>query len=320
MIRNTDRSHLEATWLVIVNPQASNGRVGREWPAWKSRLATLIPNMEVRISTERGSATALIEEGVQAGLRYILAVGGDGIAHQVINGIMQQRTVPSTALTFALLPVGTGNDWIKTHQIPRQWEDWSSYFQKAVTRQQNLGKIIYQDKNGQAQRYFLNVAGLAYDAFVVQFTNEKTTRLPGKLFYFWATFRCLFQYRPQQGKLSFNEQEVVPPFYTINLGIGTYSGGGMQLVPHAEAAAKYMALTYVGKVSRLAVLLNSFRFYKGRIAHYSKASLHHTTQITVSPLAGEEILVEADGEFLGSSPTTITMEPLALKFLAPPQH
>lgn len=318
MIRNTDRSHLKATWLVIVNPQSGNGRLGQDWPRWKNRLAKLIPRMEVRLSAYPGSATDLILAGVRSGIRHILAVGGDGIAHQVVNGIMAQQEVPSNELIFALLPVGTGNDWIKTHRIPRQWEAWREYFCNATLKRQNLGHIHYQNDKGQsAERFFLNVAGLAYDAFVVRFLAGKTSKLPGKLFYFWATFRCLFQYSPQQGTLNYNQKNVQHAFYTINLGLGKYSGGGMQLVPHAQSDTEYFALTYVRRVSRLEVLLNSFRFYRGRIASYSKATLEQTDHIIIKALPDQELLIEADGEFLGHSPTEITLRPLCLQFLAP---
>ncbi|MEL6658597.1 MAG: diacylglycerol kinase family protein [Bacteroidota bacterium] len=318
MIQNTQRSHLAAPWLVIVNPQSANGQIGKEWPVWEKRLRSLLPQMEVRISPKPNSATHLVAEGVQQGFRHILAVGGDGTAHQVVNGIMLQTEVPSSELTFALLPVGTGNDWIKTHNIPRGWDAWATYFRQAIPDEQNVGQITYQtDHNEIAKRYFINVAGLAYDAFVVRFTAGKVSRLPGKLFYFWATFRCLFQYTPQRGRLHFNGQEVKDAYYTVNLGIGKFSGGGMQLVPHAEPDGEHLALTYVGRISRLEVLLNSFRFYKGRIANYRKAKLTGTTRIDIYPLPGQEILIEADGEFLGSSPCSIILINRALQFLAP---
>ncbi|MEL6804763.1 MAG: acylglycerol kinase family protein, partial [Bacteroidota bacterium] len=90
MIQNTQRSHLAVPWLVIVNPQSANGQIGKEWPVWEKRLRSLLPQMEVRISPKPNSATHLVAEGVQQGFRHILAVGGDGTAHQVVNGIMAQ--------------------------------------------------------------------------------------------------------------------------------------------------------------------------------------------------------------------------------------
>lgn len=304
-------------WLVIVNPQAANGKVERQWAILYPKLALLLPNLEVEMSGKVGNATAIISAAVERGIRHVLAVGGDGTAHQVMNGIMQQQLVPSREVTFALLPLGTGNDWIKSHGIPRGWDAWQQYMKRARPQYQNLGKITFQTKHGIADRYFMNVAGLAYDAFVVRYTDGKSSPLPGKLFYFLATFRCLFAYQPQRASLIYDGYRHEDSFYTINIGIGRYSGGGMQLVPHAKSRGDNFALTYVGRISRLGLMLNSFRFYQGRISTFKKAHLTHVSRVEIVPATGEEMLIEADGEFLGRCPASITLLQDALCFLAP---
>jgi YegS/Rv2252/BmrU family lipid kinase len=317
MIQNTKRPHLSARWLVIVNPQANNGNLGEWWPTMQSKLDTLLADTKIVISRHSGDATTIVEEAIQEGIRHIMAVGGDGIAHQVINGIVLQKRVPTREITFALLPLGTGNDWIKSHGIPKSWERWQPYFLTAVPAYQNLGQINYQSTDGPTVRYFMNVAGLAYDAFVVRYMVGKKSRLPGKIFYFWATFRCLFMYQPQKGTIKYDGQQHEDAFYTINAGIGKFSGGGMQFVPQADSQGETFALTWVGKVSKLAVVFNSFRFYSGRIAGYRKAHLTHCQTIEVLPATGDELLIEADGEFLGACPATINLLPNALRFLTP---
>jgi YegS/Rv2252/BmrU family lipid kinase len=317
MIQNTKRSHLTARWLVIVNPQANNGNLEQWWPTIQTKLQALIPDTKIVMSKHSGNATQLVEEAVSEGIRHIMAVGGDGIAHQVINGIVLQKKTPSREITFALLPLGTGNDWIKSHGISKKWSSWKQYFLTAVPAYQNLGKINYQSTDGSSVRYFMNVAGLAYDAFVVRYMMDKKSRLPGKVFYFWATFRCLFMYKPQGGIIKYDEHQHEAAYYTINAGIGRFSGGGMQLVPQARSQGETMALTYVKKVSKLAVVLNSFRFYQGRIAGYKKAYLTNCKTIEVIPRTGDELLIEADGEFLGACPATISLLPNALRFLSP---
>lgn len=317
MIQNSKRSHLTARWLVIVNPQANNGNLGQWWPATELKLTRLLADPKIVISRHSGDATGIVAEALHEGIRHIMAVGGDGIAHQVINGIVRQKKVPSRDITFALLPMGTGNDWIKSHGIPKPWQGWQQYFLAAVPGYQNLGQINYQSANGPAVRYFMNVAGLAYDAFVVRYVAGKKSRLPGKIFYFWATFRCLFMYQPQKGTIKYDERQHEAAFYTINVGIGKFSGGGMQLVPQASSQGTTLALTWVRKVSKMAVVLNSFRFYRGRIAGYRKAHLTHCQQLEVLPAAGAELLIEADGEFLGACPATITLLPNALRLLMP---
>ncbi|PTM09700.1 MAG: hypothetical protein DA408_17715 [Bacteroidetes bacterium] len=315
MIQNTSASHLQVRWLVIVNPRAGSGNIQEHWPLLKSRIAELLPLAEFQVSTARGAATALVAAAVSQGIRHIMAVGGDGMAHQVVNAIMQQSTVPSTAITFALLPCGTGNDWIKSHGIPRAWPAWRAAFLNGNIHQQNLGQIEFTNRQAPRTVYFLNVAGLAYDAYVVRYLQNRHSALPARLFYFWATFRCLFQYTPPWGSLVYNGKTVTRAFYTINVGIGRFSGGGMQFVPHAQPDGPDLALTFVEQVSRLAVIVNSFRFYGGRIASYQPAVLAHTTRVEVLPQGEDKIAVEADGEFLGESPVVITLVSGALRFV-----
>lgn len=315
MIRNSSSSHLQAHWLVLVNLHARNGALANAWPDLEQKISLLLPNAQFEMSRFPGDATLLVQKAAEEGISHVLAVGGDGTAHQVVNAIMRQDKVKSTSFIFALYPYGTGNDWVKTHRIPLQWEAWKKNFEQGRIVRQNLGEIVFE-KDGQTDVcYFMNVAGLAYDAFVVRATMKTESWLPPRLFYFWSVLRCLFQYTPQAGKLNFNKKSISNKFYTINLGIGKYSGGGMQFVPHARADADTMALTYVTAVSRLKVVFNSYRFYEGRIASFKQAVLDQTKEITISPLENDEILVEADGEFLGRCPATIRLVPQSLAFI-----
>jgi diacylglycerol kinase family enzyme len=315
MIQNSSSSHLHVPWLVLVNLHASSGAMATNWPDLQQKLAHLLPLAQFEESHHPDDVTVLLQQALKKGIRHVLAVGGDGTAHQVVNAIMLQKQVKSTAIVFALYPGGTGNDWIKTHKIPANWKDWSSYFEQGIIRRQNLGKIIFQTNGQVATRYFMNVAGFAYDAFVVRAIANQRSSLPPRLHYFWSVLRCLFQYTPQAGQLRFNQKNVQHKFYTINLGIGKYSGGGMQFVPHAQPSGTTMALTYVPAVSRWKVILNSYRFYEGRVATFKHAVLDQTAEIEINPLAGHQLLIEADGEFLGACPATISLVPQALVFI-----
>ncbi|MEZ4984667.1 MAG: diacylglycerol kinase family protein [Saprospiraceae bacterium] len=302
MIQKTAITGSDFPWLVIFNLSAGRGRLKKNWPRLQTELTALIPVARFCESKETEDVRPLIASALEAGIRHILAVGGDGTAHHVVNGIFQQSVVPPSEIVFALYPFGTGNDWVKTHNIPKKWAAWKELFLQYKLHRQTVGLITFQTKQGPEERYFINVAGMAYDAFVVRFLLNRSSILPSKLFYLWATFRCLFAYTPQSGMLQLDNKHIHTSFYTINAGIGQYSGGGMQLVPHAKPTRRELAVTYVGKVSRLEVLLNSHRFYKGRIAQYSEARLHEASFIRLIPDANNSLFIEADGEFLGHSP------------------
>jgi diacylglycerol kinase family enzyme len=276
-----------------------------------------LPNARIEQTEYAGHAIEIVQNGIKEGIRYILVVGGDGTHHEVINGILQQKQVPSTDILYALLPVGTGNDWIKTHGIPKRFSDWLSVFKAGKIVGQNAGLLTYFWEGQARVRYFANVAGLAYDGYVVRYTEQKAPRFSGKIYYLWVVLRCLFQYSLQSAVLRFGGQEVKDRFYTINAGIGRYSGGGMQLVPQADPRGDALALTYAGPISKLGIVLNTYRFYQGSIGGHPKVTTTTAQRIEVATADDGPLLLEADGEFLGETPVTIELVPDALRFIAP---
>lgn len=307
--------HLKHGWLIIVNPKAGNGVVEKQWPELAPKLLQLLPNAEIKFSRAISDVVGLLNDALNKGIRHIMAVGGDGSAHYTVNAIMQQTIVPTKDITFSLLPLGTGNDWIKTHQIPKKWDAWLESFKQGNARWQNIGEVHCQRNNQQHKAYFFNVAGLAYDGFVVKYAEGKQSILPGKLYYFWLSLSCLFRYTTQKATLRFDDKQVQQRFYTINIGVCKYSGGGMMLVPHAQPNGDDFALTYVGHLSRINVILNSFRFYKGRIAAFKKATLSLAKNIEIKENNNSPLVIEADGEYLGQTPVSIQLLPKALKFI-----
>lgn len=304
------------TWYIILNPTAGNGEALKSWSKIKAKFQEYNIAFKMEQTAHRLHATTLVKEGIKEGYRHIITIGGDGTNNEVINGICQQKIVDSTAITYTLLPVGTGNDWVKTHKIPRRLDAWFAYFQKGKTSLQDIGLVRYHYEREQKERYFTNVAGMAYDAFISKAAayQEKTSSNP--LLYLWLIFKCLFQYKLKKAKVSFNGQEVEDYFYTINIGICRYSGGGMSFVPHADPFDGQLALTLAGQFSKLEVILNAYRFYTGSIDDLSKASTHQTKHIKVEAIGEEPTLVEVDGEFLGETPVEYIILEKALKFIS----
>lgn len=306
-------SHLSKHWLIIINPRAGNGAVQKKWPQLELELRQILPQLDIAITKQVEDVSRIVNTAIKQGIRHIMAVGGDGAAHQTVNAIMNQNLVASTDITFAILPLGTGNDWVKIHQISKKWPIWKAMFIKGNEHWQNVGLIEYQNNNYPQKSYFINVAGLAYDAFVVKESENKSSFFKGSLYYLWLSLSCLFKYTTQKATLIYDAEQVDQLFYTINIGIGQYSGGGMQLVPHAKTQGDHFGLTYVGHLSRVGVILNSYRFYKGRVATFSQATLVQSKKIVVH--SDEQLLIEADGEYLGQCPVSVELLPNALKFI-----
>ncbi len=302
-------------WRFIVNPVAGGGTVRKQWPGIEALLRNAGISFDAVFTEGKYHAATLAEQAIAEGTRHLVAVGGDGTAHEVANGILRQTTCPSEEVTFTLLPVGTGNDWVKTHGIPKNHKKWVAFFQTGKTSYQDVGWLTYQADGGDQKRYFINVAGLSYDAYVAKRAEAYETQVSSAIFYLFLIFRCLFEFRVPRLRVVFDGRTMEERIYTINIGICRYSGGGLQLVPHAIPDDGKLALTIAGHLSKLGVLLVTPFFYSGNIGWHPKVSMLQVEEVLVESADNQPVLVEADGEFLGEGPVQVGILEGKLKVL-----
>ncbi|WP_353481505.1 diacylglycerol kinase family protein [Haliscomenobacter sp.] len=304
-------------WFIIANPAAGGGLVKKLWPSIEAELYKLSIDFVSNFTIGPGHAITMVQEALSIGYRHIIAIGGDGTNHEVINGLMLQNIVPATEVQYGLLPVGTGNDWIRTYGIPANWREWLPQLFTSSSRLQDLGMASYWTNGQQSQRYFTNVAGLCYDAFVVKTMNDNQVSAQNRFVYLWWILRCLFRFQPLACKITFNGQSIQEFCYTINIGICKFSGGGMQFVPQAIPDDGLLGLTIAGKIPKWDVILSTPRFYAGTIGGHRKVTLHQAKSIVVESAANEKVYLEADGEFLGECPAEFTILENAIRVIVP---
>jgi diacylglycerol kinase (ATP) len=304
-------------WWIILNPKAGNGRAARQRKAIEQLLRTHGFSFHLVETQYVGHATPLVVEGIEAGYRHFMGVGGDGTNNELINGILQQQLIAPTDLYYTLLPLGTGNDWIKQHRIPGNWKKWIPQLAAAKVFLHDAGLLHFMQNGKPQQRYFVNVAGLAYDAFIAQKKGEATPNFLPTLYYLWQVVVCLFQYRLRKATIRFDNHTITDFFYTINIGICKYSGGGMQLVPHADPQSGKLALTVAGTVSKITLLLHVPHIYLGQLHRHPKVKIYTTKEIQITAAESASTWLEADGEFLGETPVNCTVLNGAFKVLVP---
>ncbi len=305
-------------WFICVNPAAGGGRCRQEWEKMKPLLTQSDINYDVRFTEGKGHAISLVADAIREGYRKIIAVGGDGTNNEAANGIVSQKEVPLSEIRYTLIPVGTGNDWIRTHKIPKDWKKWIPIIKNENLFAQDVGRVDYLNMEGEEKtRYFMNVAGMAYDAFIARAAEESKGGASNKLIYLSLIVTCLFKYNLRKAVIKYNGEEVTDKFYTINLGICKYSGGGMSFVPHAVANDGQMALTYAVELSKLGVILATPKFYNGKVEKHRKITCTHTKEVVVEAKENSPTLLEVDGEFLGRAPAKFTVLEKALNIIVP---
>lgn len=298
-------------WYVIVNPAAGNVRL--QWPSIENLLQELGFSYTVKFTNGKNHAAQLAEEAVWKGHRTILGIGGDGLHNEIANGILNQKATAPTDVVFTLLPMGTGNDWARQWGISCNPRKRLQALLEPKVCTQDAGLVQYFENGAPQSRYFVNVAGLAFDAYVTRKAGESSVK--NRFKYSALVAQCLFKYQPVQAVLEFNQTEIEDHFYTINAGVCRYSGGGMQVVPHAVPDDGLLALTYAGRVSKMEVIRAMPRFYNGSISQHPKIFTAQTPAIEVRCPPDCPTLLEVDGEFLGAAPVKITVLQKALTII-----
>lgn len=299
-------------WYIIVNPAAGAGAGERQWPRIEALLQELGFSYTVQFTERRGHAIRLVDDAVLRGHRHFLGIGGDGTNHELVNGIMAQATVPSSEIAYALLPVGTGNDWARAYAIPANPRARLQRLLEGRTVLQDVGLVKFMRDGQPDQRYFTNVAGMAYDAYLVA-QLEKRPRRPSKLVYLGLIVKHLFDYSLQRARLRFDGRVEEDLFYTINVGICPYSGGGMRFVPQAVPDDGLLALSFARSLPKWEVLVQTPRFYNGTILKHPRVEGFQVKTLRVENLSDQPLLLEADGELLGEAPADFSVLPGALR-------
>ncbi len=298
-------------WYIIANPAARGGAVERQWPQIEALLQELGFAYSVHFTERRGHAEQLVENVLLKGGRYLLGIGGDGTNHEIVHGIFNQSFVPPAEVLYALLPFGTGNDWARQYGIPTDPRARLMRLKEGKAALQDIGRVQYQREGETLTRYFVNVAGMAYDGFI----GKKLTENPvhNKAHYLLKIVQYLTEYKLSPARITYDGNIVEDRFYTINIGLCRYSGGGMQFVPQAVPDDGLFALTFAREISKLEVILQTPRFYDGSLLKHSKIEGYQARNIRVDHIGDTPTLLEADGEFLGETPVVFELLERALR-------
>lgn len=298
----------------IINPTSGGGKGIKQWQNLKKKLVENNIIFENIFTKNHGHAIQLAQEAAENGFEHIIGLGGDGTANEIANGILKAIQLnPEIKAAMSLFSCGTGNDWVKEHKISRKIEKFVLALKNPQYTLQDVGLIHYTNENEQLdQKYFINVAGLAYDAFVVKQTENIRKSIFLRKFYLLHIFKNLLKYKPEKVQISTENTTWEQIVYTINIGQCRFSGGNMQLVPHAKPNSEKLAVTVAGNLAKLEILLQTPRFYNGKLTQHKAIEAFECDHIEIKSLNDKEVMIEADGEFLGYTPVKIANIPKKL--------
>ena len=250
----------------------------------------------------------LIKEALKKGYRNIISVGGDGTLHHVVNGIMKQRYIKTSKIKLGIIPIGTGNDWIKTYNIPNSIEKSIEIIKKNTTILQDIGCITLL--NGKKE-YFNNLAGIGYDGYVVK--NLKYLKKVGSIAFLLSGLYSLFSYNTKKYSITSKSETIHEQCLMIVFGICKYSGGGLRITKKPNPIDGLLDITIVKNFSILDLLFNLPKLYNGNIVYHKKVVTYKTKEITITNNC--ESIIEADGEIIGYGSLKVTIFQEAIQFV-----
>jgi len=298
-----------STALFLVNPAAENGSTGRRWPELAHRAATLGLNGDALISTRPGELTELAREA--AGRADLLvAVGGDGTVNEIANGIA------GLDVELAVIPRGTGWDFVRTYGIPRRFDDAVKVALGGRPREVDLGRARYRAWDGaERESWFANIASAGMSGAVAKRTNESSKALGGKISYLWATLTVFARWRNDEVRVTVDGERRSGRMHDVVVANGRYFGGGMMICPDAEPDDGLLDVLLIGDLSKRDLLLTLPKTYRGRHLPHPKAELLRGKAVEVD--AAEPLPVELDGEQPGTTPVQFDVVPQALRLRVP---
>lgn len=294
--------------VLVVNPRAGKGRVGREVPRLLDTIAAAGGHAEMLTTSHRGHATTLARRASEEGAATVVAVGGDGTVNEVVNGLLHDdRPVGGAAL--GIVAAGSGADFARTFSFPTHT---GTELRGIVgsTSPLDIGRLECTGPEGDpVVRYFANVAEAGMAAATVALAERLPRRL-GKSRYVVAFWPTLARYRPCEVTVTADATTFRGRSHNALIANARYFGGGMHISPGSLPDDGVADLQVNIGPKRQAFLLLP-KFFRGT----------HLPDDRIVELRGREgtidaerpLPVEADGETVGSTPLSFRILPGVLR-------
>lgn len=297
---------------IIMNPWSDQQRAIDH----KAQIETLVKQYGAAdlILTERpGHAVKLARQAADEGYDLVVAAGGDGTVHEVVNGLIQGGKADTM---LGVLPIGSGNDFAFGQGLPLDdLEKAVACLFQGAPRLVDVARI--EDENGR-YKIFDNNFGLGFDAIVV-IRTEAINRIHGFLMYLTAVFQTIaFYYQTPHIEAWFDDEKVSQETLFLAMGIGPRGGGGFFLTPDAVSNDDLIDSCLVNPVGRLTMLGMLGKAIKGTHIHSKHVTMRQNKRIRIQ--SNMPMPIHIDGEIFAYPKdnvrqVTITSLPAALKVM-----
>jgi YegS/Rv2252/BmrU family lipid kinase len=308
--------------LLIVNPAAGGGQAAGIVAGLRSVVERRLGAVDIARTDRPGHAIDLAQEAADAGRTRIVAVGGDGTLHEVVNGVLASSRAADVAV--GIIGQGTGGDFRRTLGIAHRLDAYVDALAAGRDRSIDVGRLRFEGHDGQVRdRWFVNILSAGLGGLVDRYVAGTTRVLGSRAAYYLASLRALAvgqrgHLRCTVGLAGASRIDDVDSFI-VAVCNGAYFGGGMQVAPMASLDDGRFEVVSIDAPSKMAFPAYSRRMYRGE--HLALAGVRHFPCDRIAMELKSErsrgvFLLDVDGEPLGGLPLEVELLPRRLRFIA----
>jgi YegS/Rv2252/BmrU family lipid kinase len=302
-----------------VNPTSGGGRTGRHFDRIARAVKAAHGDFRAVFTTRQGEAVDIAREAARGGERMVVAVGGDGTASEVVDGLTGAGRVVEPEVLFGCIPHGTGGDLRRSLGWPATPEEAARALAVGVTVTCDVGLVEYTAHDGSSQsRHFVNVSSFGVSGRVVREMARGGRLGGGKLTYTLASARALLGYRDQPVRWRVDGGEWTEERLTaLAICNGRYFGAGMMVAPTARMDDGLFDVTAWKGLGFADFLTKRRMLYDGTHVKLPNTRCLRARVVEAEPMEGAEVLLDVDGEQPGRLPARWRVLPGALRVRVP---
>ena len=298
--------------VLIANPNAGRGQVDKALPRVESVLKKEDLSYRIVRTTHPGHATEAARQALLNGERYLVAVGGDGTVHEVVNGMVSDGGPLAADAVLGVVAAGSGSDFGRSFGLPSDVVQAAAHLAGDRVRPIDVGTVTYTGQGAARTRCFVNIAQAGLGGAVV--ARAARFKGPGRLLggarYAAAFWLALPRFRPAAVRLDANGQYHAWRAFNVVVANCRFYGGGMHISPNSDPCDCLLdILVMTGPKSDSFTTLP--KVYKG--AHLPHRNIAELRAAQLSIEADQDFPVEADGEVLGTTPASFGVIPGAIR-------
>ncbi len=287
------------SYLIIINPHAGNKQ---QKPIVK-KLITMLEENEfsytIKQTTKKDDALNFAKSAIE---KNIIVLGGDGTVNEVINGIMfNKKNKPR----MAIIPIGTSNMLARSLNISKEINKAISIIKENRRRDLDLGFIV--DK----KRYFAIACGIGIEAAAYENVEPKIKKLFGEIAYPLSFIKTIFNYEPKELTIEINGK-TEKAYYILVLNTVKLTNF-LEFVKQSSSHDGYLDVLLFTKKD----IISQFKYLLGVITKqhtkFNDIKIMKTKKLQIT--AGEQVILHADAEIIGTTPVKIEIVPSAIEVI-----